>query len=75
MVKVKDQCSTCIIQPMIRSSPVAQTVKNPPAMRETSVPSLGWEDPLEKGRATHSDILAWRFPWIENMDKESDMTE
>ena len=42
---------------------VAQLVKNPPAMRETSVWSLGWEDPLEEGKATHSSILAWRIPW------------
>ena len=42
---------------------VAQLVKNPPAMRETWVQSLGWEDPLEKGKATHSSILAWRIPW------------
>ena len=42
---------------------VAQLVKNPPAMWETWVPSLGWEDPLEKGKATHSSILAWRIPW------------
>ena len=40
-------------------------VKNPPAMRETQVRSLGQEDPLEKGMATHSSILAWRIPWIE----------
>ena len=40
-----------------------QLVKNPPAMRETWVWSLGWEDPLEKGKATHSSILAWRIPW------------
>ena len=44
------------------ASLVAQTVKNPPAMRETWVPSLGWEDSLEKGMATHSSILAWRIP-------------
>ena len=42
---------------------VAQTVKNPPAMWETWVRSLGWEDPLEKGKDTHSSILAWRIPW------------
>ena len=42
---------------------VAQLVKNPPAMRETWVRSLGGEDPLEKGKAPHSRILAWRFPW------------
>ena len=40
-------------------------VKNLPAMQETQIQSLGQEDPLEKGMATHSSILAWRFPWIE----------
>ena len=44
------------------TSLVAQTVKNPPAMQDTWVRSLGWEDPLEKGMATHSSILAWRIP-------------
>jgi len=44
---------------------VAQTVKNPPAMQETQVGSLGQEDPLEKGMVTHSSILAWRIPWTE----------
>ena len=44
---------------------MAQLVKNPPAMWETLVRSLGWEDPLEKGKATHSSILAWRIPWTE----------
>ena len=43
--------------------PVAQLVKNPPAMWETWVRFLGWEDPLEKGKATHSSILAWRITW------------
>ena len=47
------------------ASPVAQTVKNLPAMWETWVPSVGWEDPLEEGMATHSSILAWRIPWTE----------
>ena len=42
---------------------MAQLVKNPPAMRETWVQSLGWEEPLEKGKAAHSSILAWRIPW------------
>ena len=42
---------------------MAQTVKNPPAMQETWVRSLGQEDPLEEGKATHSSILAWRIPW------------
>ena len=43
------------------TSLVAQTVKNPPAMQETWVQSLGWEDPLEEGMATYSSILAWRI--------------
>ena len=46
-----------------RASLVTQLVKNPPAVQETWVRSLGWEDTLEKGRATHSNILAWRIPW------------
>ena len=48
-----------------RASLVAQMVKYLPAMQETQVQSLGWEDPLEKGMATHSSILAWRIPWTE----------
>ena len=44
---------------------MAQTVKNLPAMQETWVRSLGWEDPLEKGMATHSSILAWKVPRTE----------
>ena len=43
-------------------SPVAQLVKNPPVVRETWVLWKAWEDPLEKGKATHSSILAWRIP-------------
>ena len=46
-----------------RASLVAQLIKNLPAMRETRIWSLGWEDPLEKGTATHSSVLAWRIPW------------
>ena len=45
-----------------RASLVAQTVKNPPAMQETGYRSLGWEDPLEEGMATHSSNLSWRIP-------------
>ena len=45
------------------ASLLVQLVKNPPAMQETWVLSLGWKDPLEKGKATHSSILAWRIPW------------
>ena len=47
------------------ASLVAQTVEHLPAVRETQVRSLGWEDPLEKEMATHSSILAWRIPWTE----------
>ena len=50
----------------LRLPQVAQTVKNPPAVWETWVWSLGWEDPLEKQKATHSSILAWRIPWTED---------
>ena len=50
---------------MCRASLVAQVVKNLPAMQETWVQSLGQEDPLEKGMATHSSILAWEIPWTE----------
>ena len=46
------------------ASVVAQLLKNLPAMRETWIRSLGWEDPLEKGKATHSSILTRRIPWI-----------
>ena len=44
---------------------MVQTVKNQPTMQETRVPSLGREDPLEEGMATHSSILAWKVPWTE----------
>ena len=47
------------------ASPVVQTVKHLPKMRETWVQSLGREDPLEKEMATHSSILAWKIPWME----------
>ena len=50
----------------VEASLVAQTVKNLPAMQEIQVQSLGREDPLEKGMATHSTILAWRIPWTGN---------
>ena len=48
---------------------VAQKVKNLPAMQETRVQCLGQEDPLEKGMATHSSILAWRIPWTEELGR------
>ena len=50
---------------MQRGFPGGSTVKNPSAMQETQVRSLGWEDPLEKEMATLSSILAWRIPWME----------
>ena len=46
---------------------MAQTVKRLPTMQETPVQSLGWEDLLEKEMATHSSILAWKIPWIEEL--------
>ena len=51
-----------------KASLEAQMVKNLPAVRETCIRSLGHEDPLEKGMATHSSILAWRIPWKEELD-------
>ena len=48
---------------ILRASLGAQMVKKPPAVQETWVRFLNWEDPLEKGMATHSSILAWRIPW------------
>ena len=54
-----------------RASLMAQLVKNLPTIQETWVRSLGWEDLLEKGKATHSSILAWRIPWtVESMGSE-----
>ena len=50
---------------LVAASLLAQMVKRLPAMRETQVRFLGWEDPLEKGMATHSSILSWRIPWTE----------
>ena len=57
--------SLCRLACSLVASPVAQMVKNPPTTGETRVVSLGGEDPLEKGRTTHSSILAWRIPWSE----------
>ena len=67
----------------VQDSLVVQTVKNPSAMQKTQVRSLSWKDPLEKGMATHSSILAWRIPWTEEpggvfsswSHKNSDTTE
>ena len=56
---------------------VAQLVKNLPTMWETWVPSLAWEDPLQKGKVTHSNILTWRIPWtsVHGVTKELDVTK
>ena len=48
---------------------LVQSVKNLPTMRETQVQSLGWEGPLKKGMAIHSNIVAWRIPWTEEPDE------
>ena len=53
---------------LLRASLMAQTIKNLPAVQKTQVRSLGWEDPLEKGMATYSSIIAWRIPWTEELD-------
>ena len=70
------------VRVIIWASLVAQMVKNVAAMQETRVQSLGQEDPLEEGMATHSGILAWRVPWTEEPGglqpwghKQSEMTE
>ena len=71
----------CFLTSREWASLVTKTVKNPPAMQETWVQSLGQEDPLEKEMATHSSILAWKIPWTEKSDglrsmglQESDTT-
>ena len=56
----------CLFNLSIHASLVAQRVKNSPEVQETQVQPLGWEDPLEKGIATHSSIFAWRIPWTED---------
>ena len=52
---------------------MAQTIKNLPAMQEIQFPSLGWEDALEKGLATHSSVLAWRISWREEPSRLQSM--
>ena len=63
------RCPPAIQRPHL----VAQMVKNLPAMQETQVQSLGWENPLEKGMAIHSSILAWRIPWTEESGRLESM--
>ena len=57
--KIRDRLPTLVFL----GFPCGSAGKEPPAMWETWVQSLGWEDPLEEGKATHSSILAWRIPW------------
>ena len=66
--------SLFVIYFIFMASLVVQLIKNPPAMQETWVQSLDWEDPLEKGEVTHSSISAWRSPWIQSMDSTKSWT-
>ena len=59
--------------PSHQASLVAQSVKNLPAVQETWVQSLNWEDPLEKGMAIHSSILAWKMPWTQELGRLQSM--
>ena len=72
IISAKMSNLNCIHFTILQGSLVAQLVKNLPAVWETWVQSLGWDDPVKKGKATHSDILAWRIPWSR---KKLDMTE
>ena len=71
IIQIHNIHKTLLVTPQINTfilagaSLVAQMVKNMPAMQEAWVQSLDWEDPLEKGMATHSNILAWIIPWTE----------
>ena len=65
MININSTATTYLHHP----GKVAQTVKNLPEMQETQGQSLGWDDPLEKGMATHSSILAWRIRWTEEPDQ------
>ena len=53
----------CLGLGSLHSGVMSQLVENLPAMRETWIQSLGWEDPLEEGKSTHSTVLVWRIPW------------
>ena len=66
-------CTVRMNDPLILASLVAQRVKCLPAMWETWVRSLGWEDPLEKEMATHSSTLAWKIPWMEEPSRLQSM--
>ena len=88
--RIRDKCELSLqqhahlvlVHQLSHLFPGSSVIKNLPAMQETFVQSLGWEDPLEKGMATHPSILAWRIPWTEEHGglhcpwgcKESDVT-
>ena len=67
MMKMVITVNICPVLLFAWASLVAQMVKNLPAKQETWIRSLGWEDSLEKGMATHSSIPAWRIPWTEEL--------
>ena len=67
------QSHECICGKVCETYLVVQMVKRLPAMQETRVQSLGWEDPLEKEMAAHSSILAWKIPWTEEPGRLSSM--
>ena len=71
MQETRIERDTCT--PMFIASLVAQMIKNLPAVQETWLQSLGLEDPLEKGMATHSSILAWRIPWTKEFGELQSM--
>ena len=58
---------------VVEDALIVQTVKNLSAMQETQVHFLGWEDPLEKGMAIHSSILAWKMPWTQELGRPQSM--
>ena len=66
-------CGTLSLSPVRRASSASQMVTNLPAVWETWVRSLDWEDPLKKGMGTHSSILAWRIQWVEEPDRLQSM--
>ena len=75
MVSLKFRIQNLLLKALFWASLVAQLVKTTPIVWKTWVQSLGWKDPLEKEKATHSTILAWKIPWTVWVHKELDMTE
>ena len=76
IIKNKDRCQYCgysTLYQILAASLVAQMVKRLPAMQETRVRFLDWEDPLGKEMASHSSTLAWKIPWMEEPDRLQSM--